>query len=117
MKFEVSGAQYEIDLSPERLMGDEVMLLDERLASDWASRWARLDLSVTDIVMLTYLAAKRAGDGRSLDEFAKTIAPLTFKPVEIDDPEPAAAVAVSGPADAIGPMVRGQRKGRTKAAS
>lgn|SRR5690606_13936104 len=81
MKFEVSGTQYELDASPEKLMGDELILIDDQLAAGWAQRWADLDLGIRDIIVITYLAAKRAGEPRPFDEFVKTIAPLTFKPV------------------------------------
>lgn|SRR5690606_18442627 len=81
MKFEVSGTQYELDASPEKLMGDELILIDDQLAAGWAQRWADLDLGIRDIIVITYLAAKRAGETRPYEEFVKSIAPLTFKPI------------------------------------
>lgn len=104
MKFEVSGQQYEIDLSPERLMGDELLLIDRELPAGWAGRWAAEDLGVRDIIVLTYLAAARAGDQRSYAEFVKTIAPLTFKGVPESAPTDAASV------DSIGAKVRTRKK-------
>jgi len=94
MKFEVSGQRYELDASPENLMGDELILIDETLPAGWPQRWAALDLGIRDIIAVTYLAAKRAGETRPYDEFVKTIAPLTFKPVA-DEAKPVAKPAAS----------------------
>lgn len=100
MKFEVSGQQYEIDLSPERLMGDELLLIDTQLPAGWAERWVAKEFGVRDIIVLTHLAAVRAGDQRSYAEFVKTIAPLTFAAVPEDAPQDAP------PADSLGAKVR-----------
>ena len=117
LKFQVSGQVYEIDLAPEKLMGDELLLLDDRLPAGWAQRWAAMEFGPRDIVVLTYLAAKRGGDQREFSEFVKTIAPLTFRPIEdkpADKPRAKArTAAVEGP---LGPMVR-QQKANAKAAA
>lgn len=119
VRFQVSGQTYEIDLAPEKLMGDELMLLDDMLPPGWPQRWGVLDLGARDVTVLTYLAAKRAGDQRPFDEFVKTIAPLTF--TVLDDEKPslnaykprakAKAAPLEGP---LGPMVR-ERKAGAKA--
>jgi hypothetical protein len=108
LKFEVSDQQYEIDLSPERLMGDELLLIDSELPAGWAMRWATEDLGVRDIIVLTYLAARRAGDTRAYDEFVKTIAPLTFKIVRPESPD-------APPADSLGAKVRTRKQAATSA--
>lgn len=114
LKFEVNGQPYEIDLAPERLMGDELLLIDDNLRPGWAHRWADVEFDIRDIVVLTYLAAKRAGELRSFAEFAKTIAPLTFREIE-DKPaaRPPRAKAKTAPLEgALGPMVRTARSSK-----
>lgn len=111
LKFEVSGQRYEIDLTPEKLMGDELLLIDDQLKPEWAHRWARGEFDVRDIVVLTYLSAKRNGEERPFAEFVKTIAPLTFQEVE-EQPASAKprAKAKTAPLEgALGPMVRTAR--------
>lgn len=119
VRFQVSGQTYEIDLAPEKLMGDELMLLDDTLPVGWSERWGAMDLGARDVTVLTYLAARRAGDERPFDQFVKTIAPLTFqvlsgdeaKPANADKPRAKAKAApLEGP---LGPMVR-ERKTRAK---
>jgi hypothetical protein len=106
-KFEVSGQAYEIDLAPEKLMGDELLLLEDKLPTGWAQRWASLELGPRDIVVLTYIAAKRVGEARPFDEFVKTIAPLTFQEREDKPAVQPRAKAKTAPAEgALGPMVR-----------
>lgn len=121
MRFKVSDTVYEFDMAPEKLMGDELLLLDEHLRPGWAQRWANFEMEPRDIVVLTYLAAKRAGEERPFAEFAKTIAPLTFKPVSDSTPlgskRPAAraktkAAPLDGP---LGPMVRERKQAKSAA--
>ena len=119
LRFEVSGQVYEIDLSPENMMGDEILLLEDQLPAGYAQRWVASEFGVRDIVVLAYLAAKRGGDQREFSEFVKTIAPLTFRPLEdeksnADKPRAKARTApVDGP---LGPMVRQQKAKAAKAA-
>lgn len=115
MRFKVSDTVYEFDMSPEKLMGDELLLLDDHLRPGWANRWANSEMDPRDIVVLTYLAAKRAGEQRPFDEFAQTIAPLTFQPVGENTPlgkrQPARPKAKTAPLEGpLGPMVRDRKK-------
>lgn len=115
MKFEVSGQRYEFDPAIEKLMGDELLLIDEHLPAGWADRWSRYEFGPRDIVVVTYISAKRAGDERPFGEFVKTIAPLTFKPLPDEAAvKPRAKAKTAPPEDAIGPLVRG-RKTKPKA--
>jgi hypothetical protein len=118
LKFEVSGQRYEIDLSPEKLMGDELLLIDDQLEQGWAHRWANEEFGVRDIVVLTYLSAKRNGEERPFAEFVKTIAPLTFR--ELDEKPASAqprAKAKTAPLEGgLGPMVRTARSTKKAAA-
>ena len=111
MKFQVSGVTYEFDPAPEKFMGDEILLLDDKLPGGWAQRWANYEFGMRDIVVLTYLASKRGGDERPFDEFVRTIAPLTFRIV--DEALDVAEQAV--PPNALGPMVRGRKPAKGKA--
>lgn len=123
LKFEVSGQVYEIDLSPEIMMGDELLLIEDKLSTGWAHRWAAMDFGLRDIVVLTYLAAKRGGDPRPFDEFVKTIAPLTFqeveeKPAAVKPRAKSRAKAKTAPAQgALGPMVRTRKTSKAELAA
>lgn len=94
-RFEISGRVFEIDLDPAKLMGDELLLIDEILSPDWPQRWANMELGYRDILVLAYLAARRNGATQSFEEFSKTIAPLTVRQL---------------PVDAVGPKVRERRQ-------
>lgn len=111
LQFEVDGQRYEFDERPESFRGDEVLLLDRHLRPGWARRWAAREFELSDVVMLAYLAKKRAGDDRPFEQVVAEIAPLTFKGVD-DEPTPPARPAAVAPPDAIGPKVRQQRKTR-----
>lgn len=112
MQFEVSGQRYELDMSPEKLMGDEALLIEEKLGpgtKEVVRRWVGGEFGVRDVLVLTYLAAKRGGETRPFDEFIKTVAPATFRPIVDGKPVQRAKAKAGPPEGALGPMVRGRK--------
>jgi hypothetical protein len=88
VKFEMSGRKFEFDFAPEKLMGDEMLLIDDVLPAGYAERWAAKEVGFRDVLVWAYLAAKRAGETPPFDEFVKTMAPATFRMIEDDPGEP-----------------------------
>lgn len=88
MKFTVSGRQYEIELDPATLMGDELLAVEDHARMDlqeWAQKLATGQFGFRDILLITFLADRRTGGVLPWEQFVKTIAPLTFRVVD-DDP-------------------------------
>lgn len=104
-RFRVSGQVFEFDDDPALLMGSELELIEERVGDllDWGRRISDGPLKYRDILVVTYLAARRAGDTRPWSEFIATIAPLTFQIVEDETPPHVRAEVPAPPADAIPP--------------
>lgn len=97
MKFEVSGKRYEFDPDPARLMGDEFLLVEDHLGmpvTEWGQRLTEQKFGVRDILLITYLAARRQGERAEWAEFIRTVAPLTFRTAD-DTPEAATAEAAA----------------------
>lgn len=111
MRFEVSGHTYDVDLDPVKMTGAEIILIDDQLKPGWAQRWAARELDVRDIIVLTFLAAQRAGDERPFEAFVKTIAPLTFRPLPLaESAEQPAKPTPARPRNPVGAKVRAARK-------
>lgn len=99
MKFRVSGKTYEIELDPETLMGDELLVVEDHVGMDlqeWGAKLASGRFGIRDILVLTFLAERRGGGVLPWDQFVKTIAPLTFR--VLGDDKPAEQPAVEQPA-------------------
>lgn len=109
MKFEMSGRQFEFDPDPAKLMGDEMLLIEDNLPAGFAERWAAQQLGVRDVLMWAYIAAKRGGEQAPFEEFVKTVAPATFRYIEAK-PEPA------NEESSLGARVRSKRKPVTRTA-
>lgn len=88
MKFEMSGRKFNFDPDPAKLMGDEMLLIDDVLPAGYAERWAAQDVGFRDVLVWAYIAAKRAGEAQPFDEFVKTMAPATFRMIEDEPGEP-----------------------------
>lgn len=104
-RFRVSGQVFEFDDNRALLMGSELELIEERVGDliDWGRRVSDGHLGYRDILVVTYLAARRAGDTRPWSEFIATIAPLTFQIVEDEKPPQVRSEVPATPADAIPP--------------
>lgn len=98
MRFSVSGTVYEFEPDPERLMGDELLLIEDQMGGDlqaWGARLTAGRFGVRDILLITFLAARRLGETRPWAEFITTVAPLTFQTVDDEPPAPPVAVVSS----------------------
>jgi len=107
VKFQMSGRTFDFDPDPNKLMGDEYLLIEEVLEDGFAERWAAGQVNGRDVLVMAYLAAKRGGETAPFSEFVKTVAPATFRQLPDDEPsEPVnrearrAKVKASSPAPA-----------------
>ena len=100
IRFEVSGRTMEFDADPQRLMGDEAMLIDDHAgsANSWISRMLSSEYTSRDLLLLAYLGAHRENPQLEWRYFVRGVAPYSMKILEIagvklshpgsDEPDP-----------------------------
>lgn len=94
-RFTMSGQLFEFDGSPERLMGDEVLLIEEvtgGTTAQWATRLEESEVTGRDMLLLAYLAKYRLNPVLEWRHFIKSVAPFTIALAPAEEPaKPAAA--------------------------
>lgn len=88
VRFEVSGVVYEFDIDPDKVMGDEWLLIEEHANGDlagWGQRLVEGRFGIREILLVTYLAARRRGESRPFAEFIRGVAPTTFRELPADE--------------------------------
>lgn len=81
-RFEMSGRGYELDTSEDKLMGDEVVLIEEVTGGsvlDWIRRMNNLEPTGRDILLVAFLAEYRRTPTLIWREFIRTVAPYSIK--------------------------------------
>ena len=86
MKFQMSGRTFDFDPDPNKLMGDEYLLIEDVLEDGFAERWTAGQVGGRDVLVMAFLAEKRQGKASEFGEFVKTVAPATFQMVTPDEP-------------------------------
>lgn len=92
--FTMSGQRFDFDADPERLMGDEVILIEDVTGGPvlaWTQRIERAEVSGRDLLLLAFLARHRENSLLEWQHFVKTIAPFTLELVDAPVVDPPAA--------------------------
>lgn len=98
-RFTMSGQAFTFDADPERLMGDEVILIEDVTGGPvlaWTQRIERAEVSGRDLLLLAFLAKHRENPLLEWPHFVKTVAPFTLALAadeQADPPKPRASRA------------------------
>lgn len=89
--FTMSGQRFDFDADPERLMGDEVILIEDVTGGPvlaWTQRIERAEVSGRDLLLLAFLARHRENSLLEWQHFVKTVAPFTLALADVESAAP-----------------------------